>query len=295
MRVLTSDLHGAALNWAVAEAFGIKVEYQSRAQKVATLRSVRPDGDFSHVEPELSIPGVGQAQFDKNWAQGGPLFDSEGVMLHADLPSGVVAYLRRSGTSGVRASGPTALVAAMRCIVTSKKGREVDIPDVILLDQGFVGAGQDARHMEPEGKVITVVAEAYATCEHAEAPSFAVYQVDQASLERVKSLAEMADRNGLSMVSLSGYPDWGPGDIDNDLRLQNAGLVVVPRGAFWFTDYPKHGSFNIETRICEIDALQRLFDEASDSQVVFLTEDEKVQAQYAEEEHSAPMLAFRQS
>lgn len=168
-------------------------------------------------------------------------------------------------------------------------------PPVSAEGQGSAETQPDLEPQAHQPKTITVVAEAYATNEHRAAPSFGVFEVTQASLDRLRSLADMASKHSLSEVRVHGYPDWGPGDIDNDLRLQSPELVIVPRGAFWFTDYPKHSSYTIETRSCEIDHLQSLFDKASDAEVIFMTEKEGVLERYEEEDYEPPILASQHS
>ena len=90
----TSELTGAALDWAVAKAIG---EY-------------RP----------VPVPN-----YSTDWAQGGPIIEREllgidfckvGWVANADAPNNAIGL------------GTTPLIAAMRCYVASKLGDEVEIP-----------------------------------------------------------------------------------------------------------------------------------------------------------------------
>ncbi len=67
-----------------------------------------------------------------NWAQGGPIIEREGINLEHN-PSRCIwiastpAPEHRNGA--VEVTGPTPLIAAMRCYVASKLGDGVEIPD----------------------------------------------------------------------------------------------------------------------------------------------------------------------
>jgi hypothetical protein len=108
MKVKTSELEGAALDWAVA-----------KAEKRTDLR-VDEDGEL-----------VGQDDFDysTDWAQGGPIIEREKITVRFwENEPFVHAYMwNREGWL----EGPTPLIAAMRCFVASKLGEEVEIPEEV--------------------------------------------------------------------------------------------------------------------------------------------------------------------
>jgi hypothetical protein len=88
----TSELTGAALNWAVACArWG--------------------GGNF----------GIDGFSPSTDWAQGGPIIEREGIAL---LPPQLAEM------PGYEGRGETLLIAAMRCYVASKLGDEVEILEV---------------------------------------------------------------------------------------------------------------------------------------------------------------------
>lgn len=111
MKVKTTELAGAALDWAVA--------------KCEQLESV----DYV-FEPST------------DWEQGGHIIEREEINLlkRDDRPWSGYAYrygkhkkLRgQRGCEIFRATGPTPLIAAMRCYVASKLGDEVDVPEELL-------------------------------------------------------------------------------------------------------------------------------------------------------------------
>jgi len=107
MKVPTYFLTGSALDWAVAKCEGIEWE----------------QGDLDAGEYG---PGFAPSA---NWFQAGSIIEREFINLAGIEPgrweaSGYFNLLRE-----IIYSGPTPLVAAMRCYVASKLGGEVDIPE----------------------------------------------------------------------------------------------------------------------------------------------------------------------
>jgi hypothetical protein len=100
----TSDLQGAALDWAVAKCEGVSVEHVNDGITQCLLMSM--GGRFSP---------------SSNWAQGGPIIEREWVDLHCVNDSLWKADC--STPDGlIMGSGATPLIAAMRCYVASKLG-----------------------------------------------------------------------------------------------------------------------------------------------------------------------------
>lgn len=109
MKVKTSELTGAALNWAVAMADGA-------AWAVWRFMEHRADGHM---------------RYSTDWAQGEPIIEREGIDVDY-WPDG--DYWQ--ATSDTNDSfGPTPLIAAMRCYVASKLGDEIDVPDALASSQ----------------------------------------------------------------------------------------------------------------------------------------------------------------
>lgn len=116
MKTKTSELTGAALDWAVGTALKLPKPYWN-------------DGRC--------------AAYSTDWAQGGPIIEREKIRLdtndHPDLWPWVANKLIRwekredeeMGDWPVYAEGvgDTPLIAAMRCFVASVLGDEVDIPE----------------------------------------------------------------------------------------------------------------------------------------------------------------------
>ena len=109
MKIKTSELTGPALDWAVAKCEGFKPH---AAASLAIM------GDYS--------PSI-------KWHQGGPIIDRiKGFefkqWLEAPPNSCCEAHIHNYDGDWI-AFGPTFLIAAMRCFVSSHLGDEVEIPE----------------------------------------------------------------------------------------------------------------------------------------------------------------------
>lgn len=112
MKIKTSELTGAALDWAVAVCQNIECDDENRPIW------------FGDGETRIDYTPT------TNWAQGGPIIEREGlgVVPSADDASVWVASIFEPDWKFNR-TGPTPLIAAMRCYVASKLGDEVEIPE----------------------------------------------------------------------------------------------------------------------------------------------------------------------
>jgi hypothetical protein len=121
----TSELTGAALDWAVAKCEG-KEAIRVQGLADGAVRLFRTVG----YDPTPWQPST-------DWAQGGPIIEREKLDLFTEkgTPESWVASIARY-QNGERLTGwrihqygPTPLIAAMRCYVASKLGDEVEIPE----------------------------------------------------------------------------------------------------------------------------------------------------------------------
>lgn len=116
MKIKTSELSGAQLDWAVAECEGLLAfGYETDGERLWTT--------LSTGETELFAPHI-------NWAQGGPIIERERIRLD-QMPYPKELWIAGHDSSHDMVSGPTPLVAAMRCYVASKLGDEIEIPEEI--------------------------------------------------------------------------------------------------------------------------------------------------------------------
>lgn len=102
MKVKTSDLTGASLDWAVAKCEG---------------------GDMVNFKHQYAAKCY---QYSSDWAQGGPIIEREFIESHtySENDDGIVTWRANDFMDG-----PTPLIAAMRCFVALQLGDEVEVPD----------------------------------------------------------------------------------------------------------------------------------------------------------------------
>lgn len=108
----TSELTGAALDWAVAKCEGL-----------------------DYWQPEI---GSAQPEYSADWAQGGAIIEREKIgFWYCDTVVGTDGYVIREATwyaenEDTTDTGETPLIAAMRCYVASKLGDEVEVPAELI-------------------------------------------------------------------------------------------------------------------------------------------------------------------
>jgi hypothetical protein len=117
MKVKTSEITGAALDWAVA-----KCEV------------------FQYAASELAARQLQIGSSSTNWLFGGPIIEREQIALqyyqdggHENGGEWLAYVLSGKDDDGfdntIVTDGPTPLIAAMRCFVASKLGEEVEISE----------------------------------------------------------------------------------------------------------------------------------------------------------------------
>lgn len=116
VKMKTAELIGAALNWAVAKAEGWSQE---------GLEDIARGDRF----PEHA--------FSTEWAQGGPIIDSEHIGVAFNGGQWVAFYMadeldENSWDFKLSTDGPTALIAAMRCYVAERFGALMEVPQELL-------------------------------------------------------------------------------------------------------------------------------------------------------------------
>jgi len=126
----TSELTGAALDWAVAIAEGFKPSqlYISKWSKFSPAsiytRTFDDDGN-----PDGYMTGPDRL-YSRKWEAGGPIIEREEIDT---VKVGVKQWRGRiEAGNPVSGYGPTYLIAAMRCYVASKVGDTVEVPKELL-------------------------------------------------------------------------------------------------------------------------------------------------------------------
>ena len=103
----TSNLTGAALDWAVA-----------------TIVTYQPPYD------EYTKVWLSQHRYSTDWAQGGPIIERERILIQPEIgKEGCGNAWNAISMQDTEDYGPTPLIAAMRCYVAYKLGDEVEIPN----------------------------------------------------------------------------------------------------------------------------------------------------------------------
>ena len=114
MKINTSNLTGAALDWAVAKCEG------------DDMRMGR------HENPRAFVGFLAQADYyADSWALGGPIIERETIGI---WPAGKEGHEGQWGARVLNthiAYGATPIIAAMRCHVAGKLGDCVDVPDAV--------------------------------------------------------------------------------------------------------------------------------------------------------------------
>jgi hypothetical protein len=115
----TSELTGAALDWAVA-----------KCEPDDTL-AVYFDESTGEPLCHDDWPNNQEYKPSTDWAQGGLIIERERISVISDYHEIKEGWLAESYDNEVLEFGPTPLIAAMRCYVASKLGDEVDVPEEI--------------------------------------------------------------------------------------------------------------------------------------------------------------------
>jgi hypothetical protein len=111
----TSELTGAALDWAVAKCEGVLEAIHETTSEELWYYD-REVGSDKHFWPST------------DWAQGGPIIEREEISVNWANGQWQAHTVNKQDEYEQIEYGPTPLIAAMRCYVASKLGDEVDVP-----------------------------------------------------------------------------------------------------------------------------------------------------------------------
>ena len=138
----TSELTGAALDWAVAKCEGEIWEGDWYARHTCRFK-------FGAFGVRLAVCLADGTVYNPStdWSQGGPIIEREGILLRALRKKGhkwdgqwlamynnentdpMVLWVKREDFKCHYLQGLTPLIAAMRCYVASKLGDSVELPE----------------------------------------------------------------------------------------------------------------------------------------------------------------------
>jgi len=128
----TSELNGAALDWAVAKIIAIGEDQLSALH----VKRGRP---FLLVDGGNPYGPARACNFSTDWSLVGPILEREGISVintHGTVWAATTypAHQIYQGHTDAhfQGVGPTPLIAAMRCYVTVKLGDEVELPKELI-------------------------------------------------------------------------------------------------------------------------------------------------------------------
>ena len=134
MKIKTSELTGAALDWAVAKCEGVKGAHIYKGLQWP----VPPHSDYVAVGLDM-CGNQDVLAYSTDWSQGGPIIEREKIKVFPNVGGTWTAQVKTHAEDGTASgqiiwhsgSGLTPLIAAMRCYVASKLGDEVEVPNEI--------------------------------------------------------------------------------------------------------------------------------------------------------------------
>jgi hypothetical protein len=114
----TSELTGAALDWAVAKCEELLLSDGGNLQVFGKQLRVHPAKLGTLYTPST------------DWEHGGPIIERE--LIETARGGAYAEHFWKATRNSNTAYGPTPLIAAMRCCVASKLGDTIEVPEVLL-------------------------------------------------------------------------------------------------------------------------------------------------------------------
>ena len=125
-----SEASGPALDWMAAKCEGY-THLRRNPHRFSSERELIMAPPRASYGPVL----LADLAFSTVWSQGGPIIEREEICIKRQKPCSIGyewnawSWTKNSGPGG---SGPTPLVAAMRCYVASVLGTEVEVPEELV-------------------------------------------------------------------------------------------------------------------------------------------------------------------
>ncbi len=135
MKIKTSELEGAALDWAVAKAEALPIRHDPMGFISGANAGYWVWGTTESPKLKIGVGGRLGYSPSTDWRQGGPLIDrliSNLVDLFGDWYAEASEGMYGKPLEEFDGKGPTALIAAMRAIVAAELGDDVGVPDELL-------------------------------------------------------------------------------------------------------------------------------------------------------------------
>lgn len=141
MKIKTSELTGAALDWAVAKCLGfdslnnyeVDLFDHEDGSYSQLFHCFADDAEHAKEQAEDAYPTFDVQSVEElpifnpttDWSLGGPIIERE----HISVTSQTNGHSWAAKQAHNYSYGTTPLIAAMRCFVASQLGDEVEIPD----------------------------------------------------------------------------------------------------------------------------------------------------------------------
>ena len=129
----TSELTGAALDWAVAKCEG---GYDLQLRSTYGAKTAWQYTMLDEEDPErMDKFYLADTSYSTDWQLGGPIIERElldnglGLSRSEHEAPDICTACYTYSVDGEPSYGPTPLIAAMRCYVASKLGETVEVPD----------------------------------------------------------------------------------------------------------------------------------------------------------------------
>ncbi len=95
----------------------------------------------------------------------------------------------------------------------------------------------------PEGMSLTVFVKANAIDDWGNSPRWASFSIDNVWLARLQICAIVVRDNNFALAEVDDGPAWD----DEDIHRLCGNRLVITADSFWFTAYPKHTTYDVET------------------------------------------------
>ncbi len=104
-------------------------------------------------------------------------------------------------------------------------------------------------------KELTLVIDVTATSDYGDSPRFALITLYESFVAKLEQIQKVCKDNGLISAQTYDGPEWADAD---EYRLTCDALHVSAAGDFYFSAYPKHCDYAVETRAIKISDLRLL-------------------------------------
>ena len=119
-------------------------------------------------------------------------------------------------------------------------------------------SGMLKREAQPKFRLavpVELYVGAFSTDEFGSAPRWAQVTLDQAFIDKVLAMQALCVGQDLTETPASVEPErWQGDDSEDPWNIQGAALCVGP-ASWWFSGFPKHCSYTVETRMIDINSM----------------------------------------